>query len=87
MTRGAAVVFWRRLAITLPALAIVIVVVWALAYQQGLVRFAYPDHDVFPVRGIDVSHYQGVIDWERVSREGLHFAYVKVSEGGDWRDP
>lgn len=34
--------------------------------------------------GIDVSHYQGVIDWERVKTSGQHpveFAYIKASQG------
>lgn len=39
------------------------------------------------LRGIDVSHYQGVIDWDRVARAGISFAYVKTTEGVDGRDP
>jgi lysozyme len=36
--------------------------------------------------GIDVSHHQGVIDWERVARDGITFAYIKATEGGDFTD-
>ncbi len=32
-------------------------------------------------RGIDVSFYQGDIDWRRVKSEGYSFAIVKVSQG------
>lgn len=32
-------------------------------------------------RGIDVSHYQGVIDWQKVHAAGYCFAYVKATEG------
>jgi lysozyme len=39
-----------------------------------------------PVQGIDISKYQGDIDWQRVSRAGIRFAYLKVSEGGDHVD-
>jgi lysozyme len=39
-----------------------------------------------PVQGIDVAKYQGDIDWERVRRAGIRFAYMKVSEGGDHVD-
>jgi len=38
------------------------------------------------VTGIDVSHYQGVIDWPRVARAGVAFAYIKATEGGDYVD-
>lgn len=36
--------------------------------------------------GIDVSSHQGVIDWPRVAADGVEFAYIKASEGGDWVD-
>ena len=39
-----------------------------------------------PVQGIDVSKYQGDIDWDRVRDAGIRFAYLKVSEGGDHVD-
>lgn len=33
---------------------------------------------------IDVSHYQGRIDWHRVARDGhVQYAYIKATEGGD----
>ncbi|MFN8398106.1 MAG: GH25 family lysozyme [Bacteroidia bacterium] len=35
----------------------------------------------FPIRGIDVSHYQGEIDWARVKADGIRFAFVKATEG------
>jgi lysozyme len=45
-----------------------------------------PDRSRFPVRGIDVSHHQGRIDWSKVAADDVAFAYVKFSEGGDHRD-
>jgi len=36
-----------------------------------------------PVQGIDISKYQGDIDWARARKDGIRFAYLKVSEGGD----
>jgi lysozyme len=35
------------------------------------------------VRGIDVSSYQGVIDWKRVRAAGVVFAFARVSDGLD----
>lgn len=40
-----------------------------------------------PVQGIDVSYFQGDIDWKKVSRAGIKFAYIKVTEGADRFDP
>jgi lysozyme len=39
-----------------------------------------------PVQGIDISKYQGDVDWARVRDDGIRFAYLKVSEGGDHVD-
>jgi lysozyme len=40
-----------------------------------------------PVQGIDVSYYQGDIDWQKVGDAGVHFAYIKATEGADRFDP
>lgn len=39
------------------------------------------------VQGIDVSHHQGAIDWPAVADDGVRFAWIKATEGGDWVDP
>jgi lysozyme len=39
------------------------------------------------VRGVDVSHWQGSIDWTAVRGDGITFAFIKASEGGDLVDP
>lgn len=36
--------------------------------------------------GVDVSRHQGAVDWPRVARDGIAFAYVKATEGGDLVD-
>ncbi|WP_421726276.1 GH25 family lysozyme [Bauldia sp.] len=61
-----------------------IVVVGGAAFMY--VRTYEPDRTRYPVRGIDVSHHQGTIDWPAVAADDVAFAYVKVSEGGDHRD-
>jgi lysozyme len=62
------------------ALAVIVVgYLWFEGYQ--------PDRARFPLRGIDVSHHQGVIDWRAVAADDVAFVYVKASEGADSRDP
>ena len=36
--------------------------------------------------GIDVSHYQGKINWNKVANAGVRFAFIKASEGFTWKD-
>lgn len=38
------------------------------------------------VLGIDVSAYQGEIDWKTVESEGIYFAFIKATEGEDYLD-
>lgn len=39
------------------------------------------------IRGIDVAHYQGQIDWNQVAASGIQFAYLKATEGTTYKDP
>ena len=39
------------------------------------------------VQGIDVSHYQGTVDWQQVSAAGIQFAFAKATDGVTLADP
>ncbi|HTR51676.1 MAG TPA: GH25 family lysozyme [Kofleriaceae bacterium] len=39
------------------------------------------------VTGIDVSYYQGTIDWSAVAGSGMKYAFVRVSDGTGFPDP
>ncbi|MFD2237378.1 glycoside hydrolase family 25 protein [Aureimonas populi] len=43
-----------------------------------------PHH--YPVHGIDVSKYQGTINWRAARADGTAFAFIKATEGGDMLD-
>lgn len=40
-----------------------------------------------PLHGIDVSHYQGSVDWAKVAAAGVVFAYAKATGGVTFVDP
>ena len=41
----------------------------------------------YSVQGIDISHYQGNISWERIAKnKKLKFVYIKATEGNDYKD-
>ncbi|NQZ09583.1 MAG: hypothetical protein HRT35_20735, partial [Algicola sp.] len=42
---------------------------------------AKTDKTVTKVQGIDVSHYQGVIDWRVLGKSNLGFVFVKATGG------
>lgn len=57
-----------------------------IAEENGLISYQ-KDGEVLTKKGIDVSKYQGEIDWEAVKNDGIDFAIIRVgirgySEGG-----
>lgn len=41
----------------------------------------------YPVHGIDISRYQTQVDWPTARANGVNFAFLKATEGGDIVDP
>lgn len=42
--------------------------------------------DRYEVTGVDVSHYQGAIDWDALAADGHDFAFIKATEGKELQD-
>lgn len=55
-------------------------------FYNGELLFNNPSTEKYPVRGIDVSAHQGVIDWKIISTQGINFAFIKATEGGAFKD-
>ncbi|MGV3681173.1 MAG: GH25 family lysozyme [Acidovorax sp.] len=34
-------------------------------------------------KGIDVSEHNGIIDWDKVKADGIHFAMIRMGIGSD----
>ena len=47
---------------------------------------SYPTPADFPIHGIDVSKYQGDINWQAVKASGVRFVWIRATEGGDNAD-
>jgi lysozyme len=63
------------------------------AQTLGTTKRAFPREFRFPddvkggkVFGVDASHYQGDVDWRKVSERSVRFAFVKASEGSQRYD-
>ena len=46
-----------------------------------------PRPSTHPVHGIDISTWQGRIDWPTARDNGVNFAFIKATEGSDRVDP
>ena len=82
----------RRLAIVALSLAVFAGGAGGVVARQNRVADADPHDGVarahtMPVQGIDVSNWQGDIDWDKVRAAGTQFAFIKATEGGDYLDP
>ena len=64
----------------------VAVAVVAGLFYTGVVQLNHPSAARYPVRGVDVSSYQGVIDWPVLAGSGISFAYIKATEGSGDQD-
>ncbi len=62
-------------AITLSALGAILLLV-----NLGYIRLSEPNM-TYPIRGVDVSSYQGDVDWEVLEQQGIKFAFIKATEG------
>jgi lysozyme len=66
------------------AVGVLSIVAVALApFWYARLETAWLWHDVI---GVDVSNHQGDIDWTQLAASGVAFAYIKATEGGDFRD-
>jgi lysozyme len=63
----------------------VAVVALATCSRATIARAAKPRRPPL-LEGIDVSRYQGEIDWRRVKQSGVVFAFIRVSDGSDTID-
>ncbi len=65
----------------------------ASCYSYGVVKGDNDPHPGvarardLPIQGIDVSRYQGDIDFREVREAGTQFVFMKATEGSDYKDP
>ncbi|MDE6668826.1 MAG: hypothetical protein K2K26_03970 [Muribaculaceae bacterium] len=56
------------------------------AYSSFMTSPPYVDTERYPVRGIDVSAHNGMMNLDAAARDGVEFIFIKASEGEDFRD-
>lgn len=63
------------------SIPIFIALVW-----NGIILLNNPSPSRYPVRGVDVSRYQGQINWELLASNDISFAFIKATEGSSHVD-
>lgn len=62
-------------------LGIIILLTIPILYQQC------NDSNNENINGIDVSRHNGLINWDKVANDSIHFVYIKATEGATYIDP
>ena len=73
----------RRIFTIIVVIAAVAALAVGLMVYTGSLRLNHPTQ---PVHGVDVSHYQGEIDWPVLAGQNIQFAFVKATEGSIYTD-
>ena len=71
----------RRLLYSLLAAVLLSAFVLAFLVWNGYLLLNNPSRERYPVRGVDVSKYQGEIDWPVLAEQEISFAFIKATEG------
>jgi len=66
--------------------ALLLLSVWLLRENGYILERNEIAPDDWAVFGVDVSSYQGNVDWAVLARQGVDFAFVKATEGSGMQD-
>ena len=79
---------WKSILMALLALVIVLTAVRGGLHLLDKYSVASVTEDGigYPIRGVDVSHYQGTVDWHQLKKQGISFAFIKATEGTTFVD-
>ena len=77
---------WLRILAALVVMTVFAAGIMAYLIWNGRILLNNPSKTRYPVRGVDVSHYQGEIDWNVLGQQDIDFAYIKATEGSSHVD-
>lgn len=63
---------------------LVLAIIWA--YMKFIESPPYVDSDRYPIRGIDVSRHNGMMNLDAAAASGIEFIFIKASEGASFKD-
>ena len=78
--------FVKRIGTILTILVLASLAMAGVAWLTGFWKPAFRSASLYRVQGIDVSNHQGEVNWPAVASGGIAFAYLKATEGGDFKD-
>lgn len=84
-------IIWRlrdfRVSLAFVGILILLVCTSIWAYFEFISTPPYVDPQRYPIRGIDVSAHNGMMNLDAAAADGIEFIFIKASEGQTFRDP
>lgn len=68
----------RLIPVAVIVLLLGIIAIWFFIYRDDLATQLASGYEI---QGVDVSHYQGDIDWNVLAEQDIDFAFIKATEG------
>ena len=65
---------------------VVLSITFGFLVKKGVIWITSPFELLYSVKGVDVSSYQGDIDWKVIQSQGISFAFIKATEGSTFND-
>ena len=72
---------WVAISLLVVACSLSVLVFYGIVWPNRIFAAGYE------VKGVDVAHYQGEIDWQTLASQGIDFAWIKATEGSSHLDP
>ncbi len=88
--KGRKIAYGRIIGLVLTAVVVCFGIPYAIRLKKiynGEIIANIPDPDKYPVMGVDVSRYQGQIQWPVIEEQNITFAFIKATEGSSHQDP
>ena len=76
---------YKKIIITILIIILILLVI-LLVMINGYIIPTKLEAEKYEVRGVDVSEYQGEVDWDKIKEQGISFAFVKATEGSKGKD-
>jgi lysozyme len=58
-----------------------LMLLFAILVYKKIIIINHPSNERYPIAGVDISHYQGNINWNDLARQNIDFAFIKATEG------
>ena len=76
-----------RISVAFLGIALLLVATCVWAYNEFISSPPFVDPQKYPVRGLDVSSHNGMMNLDAAAAEGYRFIFIKASEGISYKDP